>query len=184
LGIKTLATVSDGRTIENPKALRKNLKKLKRLSRQHSRKAKGSKNRKKATHKLARMHARVANTRRDALHKATSSLTAKTKPENERPQCVVIEDLNLSGMLKNRKLSRAIADVGLSEFRRQLTYKAEFAGSAIKVVSRWYPSSKTCSGCGWIDQDQTLSDRTFICQECAMVLDRDLNAAHNLAAFA
>src|SRR5262249_51116894 len=139
---------------------------------------------KKATQKLARMHARVANTRRDALHKATSSLTAKTKPENERPQCVVMEDLNIKGMLKNRKLSRAIADAGLSEFRRQLTYKAEFAGSTIKVVSRWYPSSKMCSGCGWIDQDQTLSDRIFICQACGMVLDRDFNAALNLVASA
>jgi putative transposase len=138
LGIKALATCSDGRTIENPKALRRNLKKLKRLGRSHSRKVKGSKNRKKATHKLARQHARIANIRQDALHKATSSLIAKTKPESERPQCVVIEDLNVSGMLKNRKLSRAIADVGLYEFRRQLTYKADQAGSHINVVSRWF----------------------------------------------
>jgi putative transposase len=181
LGIKTLASISDGRTIENPKALRSNLKKLKKLGRSHSRKAKGGKNRKKAARQLARQHARIANIRQDALHKATSSLIAKTKPESERPSTIVIEDLNVSGMLKNRKLSRAIADVGLYEFRRQLTYKAEYAGSSIHVVSRWYSSSKTCSACGWVDEDQTLADRTFICEECGIVLDRDLNAAQNLA---
>lgn len=157
LGIKRLATVSDGRTIENPKALRNNLKKLRRLSRRHSRTLKGSQNRRCVTRQLARQHARIANIRQDALHKATSSLVAKTKLESECPQSIVIEDLNVSGMLKNRKLSRAIADVGLYEFRRQLTYKSELAGSSIKVVSRWYPSSKTCSACGWIDEDQTLS---------------------------
>lgn len=184
VGIKTLATLSDGRTIENPKALRKRLTKLKRLSRWHSRKQKGGKKRQKATRKLARFHARVAHIRCDALHKATAQIVAKNKPCEERPATIVIEDLNVQGMLKNRKLSRAIADVGLSEFRRQLIYKAEQAGSSIKVVSRWYPSSKMCANCGWIDQDQALSDRTFICASCGMVLDRDLNAALNLAALA
>ncbi|HWS83909.1 MAG TPA: RNA-guided endonuclease TnpB family protein [Ktedonobacteraceae bacterium] len=184
LGIKTLATCSDGRTIENPKALRKNLKKLKRLSRRHSRKQERGKNRKKAAHKLARLHARIAHIRSDALHKATSSLVAKTKPCDERPAVIVIEDLNVSGMLKNRKLSRAIADVGFAELRRQFEYKAGLAGSTSKVVSCWYPSSKTCSNCEWVDEDQTLADRVFLCQECGMVLDRDLNAALNLAASA
>lgn len=184
LGIKTLATCSDGFSAENPRALRNSLKKLKRLSRRHSRKVKGGKNRKKATHKLARLHARIAHIRSDALHKATSQIVAKTKPCDERPAVIVIEDLNVSGMLKNRSLSRAIADVGLSEFRRQLEYKAEQSGSTIKVVSRWYPSSKTCSSCGWIDHDQTLSDRTFVCLDCGNVLDRDMNAAQNLAASA
>jgi putative transposase len=184
LGIKTLASISDGRAIDNPKALRSNLKKLKRLGRSHSRKVKGSQNRKKATHKLARLHARIANIRQDALHKATAQIVAKIKPENERPSVIVVEDLNVSGMLKNRKLSRAIADVGMYEFRRQLEYKSEQAGSTVKVVSRWYPSSKTCSGCGWIDEDQTLKDRVFVCMDCGSVLDRDLNAALNLAASA
>lgn len=184
LGIKTLATCSDGRTIENPKALRKSLKKLKRLSRRHSRKQERSKNRKKAAHKLARLHARIAHIRSDALHKATAQIVAKTKPDGERPACIVIEDLNVAGMLKNRKLSRSIADVGFSEFRRQLEYKSSQSGSTMKVVSRWYPSSKTCSSCGWIDEDQTLADRTFICEECGIVLDRDFNAALNLAASA
>src|SRR5436305_3782001 len=182
LGIKTLATLSDGSVIENPKALRSNLKKLKRLSRRHSRKQKGSRNRRKTTRKLARLHARIATIRSDALHKATSMIGAKTKPDQERPSVIVIEDLNVSGMLKNRKLSRAIADVGFAEFRRQITYKAKQAGSLIHVVSRWEPSSKRCSCCGWIVQDQTLNDRVFVCHECGYVADRDYNAARNLAA--
>jgi len=177
LGIKALATCSDGTTIENPKALRNHLKKLKRLGRQHSRKTKGGKNRKKAVGKLARLHARIAHIRSDVLHKATAQIVAKTKPCQERPACIMIEDLNVAGMLKNRKLSRAIADVGFAELRRQLEYKASLAGSASKVVSRWYPSSKTCSNCEWVDEEQTLADRIFVCQECGLVLDRDFNAA-------
>jgi putative transposase len=182
LGIKALATVSDGRTIENPKALRKNLKKLKRVSRQHSRKLKGGKNRQKAQQKLAKMHARIANRRQDALHKATSSLVAKTKPSEERPSCIVIEDINVSGLLGNRKLSRAIADVGLYEFRRQLTYKAARVGCEVKVVSRWFPSSKTCSSCGTVKESLALSERVFVCEACGYVADRDSNAANVLAA--
>jgi putative transposase len=97
---------------------------------------------------------------------------------------IVLEDLNVSGMLKNRRLSRAIADVGLYEFRRQLEYKARFVGEVVKVVSRWYPSSKTCSSCGWIHEDLTLAERVFSCQRCGVILDRDENAAVNLAASA
>ncbi len=184
LGIKSMAVVSDGRTFANPKALRSRLKALRRLSRRHSRKQKGGKNRKKAQRHLARMHARIAHIRNDILHKATSSLVMKTKSPDERPAVIVLEDLNVAGMLKNRRLSRAIADVGLSEFRRQITYKAAEAGVQVKTVSRWYPSSKTCSGCGWIHKDLTLADRVFCCQHCGMVLDRDENAALNLAASA
>jgi putative transposase len=181
LGIKALATCSDGTVMENPKALRSNLKKLRRLSRRHSRKQKGSKNRAKATRKLARLHAHIANIRSDTLHKATSWITAKTKPDQERPTCIVIEDLNVSGMLKNHKLARSIADVGFYEFRRQLAYKAVLSGSLVYTVSRWEPSSKTCSWCGWVDEDLQLSDRIFHCKECGYVADRDLNAAINLA---
>src|SRR5262249_6632603 len=154
--------------------------KLKRLSRRHSRKQKGGKNRAKAAHKLASLHAHIANIRNDALHKATSWITAKTKPDQERPCCIVMEDLNVSGMLKNRKLARAIADMGFYEFRRQLEYKAKLAGSLVYTVSQWEPSSKTCSWCGWIDEDLTLSDRVFHCEECGYVIERDLNAAINL----
>ncbi len=180
LGVKRLAVVSDGREITNPKAMRTHLKKLRRLSRWHSRTQKGSANRKKAHQKLARMHARIAHIREDALHKATASLVAKNKPPEKRPAVIGIEDLHVSGMLKNRKLARAIADVGLSEFRRQLIYKAQDAGVQIQVVSRWEPSSKTCSCCGWYNPDLTLADRVFVCQECGLVIDRDLNAARNL----
>jgi putative transposase len=181
LGIKTLATLSDARVVENPKALRSNLKRLRRLSRRHSRKQKGSKNRAKATRKLARLHAHIANIRKDTLHKVTSWITAKTKPDQERPCCIVMEDLNVSGLLKNRKLARALADMGFYEFRRQIEYKAKFAGSLVYTVSQWEPSSKTCSCCGWVDEHLTLADRIFHCKECGMVLDRDLNAAINLA---
>jgi putative transposase len=183
LGVKTLATLSTGETIANPRALRSNLKRLKRLSRRHARKVKGSKNRKKSVRKLARFHAKIAHIRQSALHKATSLIVAKTKPDQQRPTCIVLEDLHVKGMLKNRKLARAIADVGLYEFRRQIEYKAKQAGSLVHVVSRWEPSSKTCSACGWINEALTLSDRVFVCQDCGSVLDRDYNAACNLAAF-
>lgn len=184
LGIKTLAVVSDGRAIANPKALRNRLKKLRRLSRWHSRTQKGSATRKKAQKKLARYHARIAHIREDALHQTTASLVAKNKPQIERPAVIGIEDLNVSGMLKNRKRARSIADVGLSEFRRQLTYKAEQAGVLLHVVSRWEPSSKTCSACGWYKNDLKLSDRVFRCSACGLVMDRDENAARNLALLA
>jgi len=181
LGVKTLATLSDGRTFENPKALRSRLKALKRLSRRHSRKQKGSQNRKKAQRKLAKLHARITNIRKDALHKATSAIIARTKPDSQRPTTIVLEDLNIQGMMKNRTLSRAIADVGLYEFKRQIRYKAAYAGVEVKQVSKWYPSSKTCSCCGWLDEDQKVSDRVFICLDCGYVADRDYNASKNLA---
>lgn len=176
-----MATLSDGTTYENPKALRSRLKALKRLSRRHSRKQKGSKNREKARHKLARLHAHVANIRKDALHKVTSAIVAKTKSDSERPAIIVLEDLHIQGMLKNRKLSRAIADVGLYELKRQLMYKSAWAGVEMKQVSRWYPSSKTCSCCGWMNEDFNLADRVFVCLDCGYLADRDYNAAKNLA---
>ena len=182
LGIKTLATCSDGRTFDNPKALRSRLNALKRASRAHSRKKKGSQNRRRAQRRLARVHARISNIRRDALHKATSAIVAKTKPDSQRPRVIVLEDLHVSGMLKNRRLSRAIADVGLYEFRRQIEYKAAFTGTAVQTVSRWFPSSKTCPGCGTVKEELSLSERTFVCEDCGHTMDRDLNAARVLAA--
>ncbi len=181
LGVKMLATLSDGRTFENPKALRKRLTALRRASRRHSRKKKGSQNRKKAQRRLAKMHARIARIRRDALHKATTQIVAKTKPQDERPRVIVLEDLNIAGMLKNRKLSRAIADVGMYEFKRQIQYKAFFAGCRVILADRWEPSSKTCSACGWYNPDLSLEDRVFVCHDCGYVADRDYNAAKNLA---
>ena len=182
LGIKTLATLSDATPFENPHALKHQLKKLKRLSHAHSRKQKGSKNREKSRKKLAVLHARIANIRRDSLHKTTSQIVAKTKPASERPSLIVLEDLNIAGMLKNRKLSRAIADVGMSEFRRQLVYKAAQAGITVKYANRWYASSKICSSCGWVNEDLDLSQRVFVCVDCGYLADRDYNAAKNILA--
>jgi putative transposase len=177
LGVKTLATLSDGTSEPNPRHLRSCLKKLKRLQRAVSRKQKGSRNRRKAAQRLGKLHRTVANQRTNTLHQFTSRL-AKTKA------VVVIEDLNVSGMLKNHHLAQAIGDVGFGEFRRQLTYKAAWYGCQVLVASRWEPSSKTCSGCSWVDEDLTLADRIFRCEQCGLVLERDLNAAINLAKLA
>lgn len=179
LGVKALATLSDGTVIPNPKPLRRQLKKVRRLQRAVARKHKGSHNRRKAVRRLARLHRRIANQRANTLHQVTSHL-AKTKP------AVVIEDLHVAGMLKNHQLAQAIADVGFAEFRRQLLYKAQWYGCQVLVASRWEPSSKTCSHCGWRDEDLTLADRVFRCQNpgCGQVLDRDLNAAINLSKLA
>ena len=173
LGIKSLATLSDGEVIPNPRHLKRRLKKLKRLQRVVSRRHKGGKNRKKAVKKLARLHRQIKNQRRNTLHQVTTRL-AKTK------SVLVIEDLNVSGMLKNHHLAQAIGDVGFAEFKRQLLYKASWYGARVILADRWEPSSKTCSGCGWVDEDLTLADRVFHCQQCGLVLDRDLNAAINL----
>lgn len=184
VGITTLATLSDGRTFANPKALRSRLKALKRISRRHSKKQKGSSNRKKAQKKLARLHMRIAAIRKDTLHKVTSSIVAKNKSPEERPRVIVVEDLHIAGMLKNRKLSRAISDVGLYEFKRQLLYKSVQAGIEVKQVSRWFPSSKTCSNCGNVKEELSLSERVYICLECGYTADRDENAARVLASTA
>jgi putative transposase len=173
LGVKTLATMSDGSTVEGPKAFRSNLKKLKRLSRSLSRKVKGSANRRKARAKIARMHARIANIRKDSLHKLTSELVNKFS-------VIGIEDLNIKGMMANGKLSRAIADMGFYEFRRQLGYKSEMVGARIVVADRWYPSSKMCSDCNHVVQTLPLSVREWTCLECGSVHERDRNAAINL----
>ncbi len=173
LGVKALATFSDGTVIPNPRHLKRRLKKLKRLHRVVSRRTKGGKNRRKATHKLAKLYRKVANQRKNTLHQVTTRL-AKTK------SVIVIEDLNVSGMLKHHHLAQSIADVGLYEFKRQLLYKAAWYGSRVVLADRWEPSSKTCSGCGWRKEGLRLSDRTFHCQQCCLVLDRDLNAALNL----
>lgn len=173
VGIKALATISDGAVIPNPHALKCNLRKVKRLQRTVSRRVKGSANRRKAVRKLARAHLRVSNIRQNALHQATTPL-AKTK------SVLVVEDLNVSGMLKNHQLARAIADVGFGEFRRQLEYKGAWYGCQVMVADRFYPSSKTCSHCGQVKDELALSERVFQCAACGFTLDRDLNAARNL----
>jgi putative transposase len=181
LGVKTLATLSDGTTEPNPRQLRQHLRKRTRLQRTVARRQTGRCNRKKAVRRLATLHRRIANQRTNTLHQFTSRL-AKTKA------VVVIEGLNVSGMLKNHHLAQAISDVGFGEFRRQLIYKAAWYGCQVLVASRWEPSSKICSACGWVDEDLMLADRTFHCRNpqiaCGLVLDRDLNAAINLATLA
>lgn len=176
LGVKTLATLSDGTEEPNPRHLKQCLRKIKRLQRTVARKRKGSHNRRKAVRKLAVLHRTITQQRANTLHQLTSRL-AKTK------SVIVIEDLNVAGMLKNHHLAQAIGDVGFAEFGRQLTYKAAWYGSRVVVVSRWEPSSKTCSACGWVDENLELSDHVFRCQQadCGQVLDRDLNAAINLS---
>ena len=141
LGVKTLATLSDGTVIENPRYLRKSERKLKRAQQALSRKTKGSNRRAKAKAKVARLHARVANQRQDGLHKLTAWLTEKFSD-------ISIEDLHVAGMVKNRHLAKAVSDASFGEFRRQLEYKAARTGARLHVVNRWYRSSKTCSGCG------------------------------------
>jgi putative transposase len=173
LGIKHLATSSEGTVIPNPRHLKRRLKKLKRVQRMVSRRKKGGRNRKKAVRKLATLHRQIKYQRSNTLHQVTTRL-AKTK------SVLVIEDLNGSGMLKNHRLAQAIGDVGFSEFKRQLLYKAAWYGARVILADRWEPTSRRCSGCGWIDVDLALLDRTFYCQQCELVLDRDLNAAINL----
>jgi putative transposase len=177
LGVKTLATLSDGTVIPNPRHLKRRLKKLKRLQRVVSRRKKGGKNRRKAVRKLAKLHRQIKHQRTNTLHQVTTRL-AKTK------SVLIIENLNVRGMLQNHRLAQAIGDVGFYEFKRQLLYKARWYGSRVILADQWEPSSKRCSTCGWIDADLTLANRTFRCEHCGLVLDRDLNAAINLAQLA
>ena len=173
LGVKALATLSTGESFEGPKALRTLLTRLRRLSRALSRKVKGSRNRAKAKSRLAKLHARIANVRRDSLHQLSTSLT-------RRFHTIGIEDLNIKGMLRNRRLARAIADMGFHELRRQLEYKAAWRGGRVVLVDRWYPSSKLCSGCGYRLDGLGLDVRHWTCPGCGACHDRDVNAAINL----
>jgi putative transposase len=137
----------------------------------------GGANRRKHAGRLARIHARVANVRSDALHKATSGLAV-------RYETVVAEDLNVTGMVRNRPLARAISDQGFGQARRMLGYKATRNGGTLILADRFYPSSKTCSGCGAVKAKLALSERTFACTECGLIIDRDENAARNLLSLA
>ncbi|SMC65430.1 IS607 family element RNA-guided endonuclease TnpB [Lentzea albidocapillata] len=183
LGVRSLAVLSTGETIANPQHLEPALRQLRRLQRQAARRTGPDRrtrrvpsNRWRRTQdRVTRLHAAVANARRDGLHKLTTRL-ARTHGT------VVIEDLNVSGMTRNRRLARQVAGVGMAELRRQIEYKARWAGVHVHVADRWYPSSKTCSGCGVVKTKLRLSDRVYRCEACGLVLDRDLNAARNLAA--
>ena len=180
LGIKHLAVVSNAQVYDNPHALRRTLKRLARWQRELNRRQPGSRNRTRTKAKLARLHQRIAHLRHNALHQATSRIVAKTKPDNERPSTVVIEDLNVVGMMANHKLARAIADGGLGEFSRQMNYKCACYGITLQRADRWFPSSKRCSGCGHVRACLVLSERVYRCESCGLIVDRDLNAARNL----
>ncbi|NMG11965.1 RNA-guided endonuclease TnpB family protein [Brasilonema sp. UFV-L1] len=177
LGVKVLVTLSTGEVVEGAKSYKKYESKLSRMQWLNRHKIIGSANWKKAQIKIASLHRKIANIRKDTLHKLTTMLT-------NNHGVVVIEDLNVSGMLANQRLSKSIADMGFYEFRRQLTYKCELYGSKLVVVDRWFPSSKTCSNCGTKKETLTLKERMFECGHCGFSLDRDLNAAINLSKIA
>jgi putative transposase len=175
LGVKTLATCSDGTQYVNSKSLSKYESKIKHFQRKLSRKTnKKSKRRKKLKNKIAKLWTKVANARKDNINKATSEIV-KTK----HPQIIVLEDLNVKGMTKNHKLAKAVCDASMREFRRQIEYKSKWFGVEVQFVDRFFPSSKTCNRCGEIKSDLKLSHRTFKCN-CGFEIDRDLNAALNL----
>ena len=173
LGVKHLATLSDGTVIPNPRALGTRLKALRKAQKSLSRKVMGSVRREKARARVARLHARVADVRADAINKATTMIASNYST-------VCIEDLNVAGMVKNHHLARSVSDAALGEFRRQLEYKTARTGAVLRVVDRWYRSSKTCSKCGSVKDKLSLSERTYKCDNCGLTMDRDLNAAINI----
>lgn len=174
VGIKSMAVFSDGKVFENPKALYAAEKKLKRLQRELSRREKGSKNREKTRAKLARAHHKVSCIRSHAQHQVSNYAV--------KDATIAIENLNVRGMVKNHHLAKAVSDVGMYELRRQIEYKARWNGVEVVLADRWEPTSKRCSRCGNIKDDLTLADRVYKCDACGLVIDRDLNAAVNLAA--
>jgi putative transposase len=174
LGLKHFATLSTGEKVENPRHLKWSLRKLRRASRQLSRKKKGSNNRNKARLRMSRVYEQIANRRNDFLHKLSTRIVNDNQVDS-----VAIEDLAVSNMVKNVRLARHISDAGWSEFRRQLTYKAERAGKNVLVIGRFWPSSKLCS-CGVVNHELKLSDRTWKCGACGTMHGRDLLAARNI----
>jgi putative transposase len=175
VGIKSLGVTSDGEIFDNPKALTKLQKVLRIRQKAVSRKQKGSQNRRKAVHRLAVLHARIANIRRDSLHKMTSAIAKSAS-------VVVVENLNVVGMMKNHRLARSLSDAALGEIHRQLKYKMKWNGGSILVADRKFPSSKRCSKCGHVRKELSLSERIYHCENpsCGQVIDRDLNAGLNL----
>ncbi|MFG2275023.1 RNA-guided endonuclease InsQ/TnpB family protein [Streptomyces chartreusis] len=173
-GLDHLLTLSTGEKIANPRHERKDRARLAKAQRALAKKAKGSANRDKARRKVARIHARIADRRRDMLHKITTRLVREN-------QTLVIEDLTVRNMVKNRKLARAISDAAWSDFRGMLEYKAAWYGREVITVDRWFPSSKLCSHCGTLQDRMPLHVRTWTC-DCGTTHDRDVNAAQNLLA--
>jgi putative transposase len=173
-GLDHLLTLSTGEKIANPRHERKDRARLAKAQRSLAKKVKGSANRAKARLRVAKVHARIADRRRDHLHKVTTRLVREN-------QTLVIEDLTVRTMVKNRKLARAISDAAWSQFRSMLEYKAQWYGRNVVVVDRWFPSSKLCSTCGTLQDKMPLNVRTWTC-DCGTTHDRDVNAAQNLLA--
>jgi putative transposase len=172
VGVKVLASCSDETVFENPRAYKKTKKKLAKLQRELCRRQLGSANRNKTKLKLAKVHQRIANIRKDNTHQLTSWLC-------KNHAVIGLEDLNVFGMMKNHKLAGAVADSALYEIRRQVEYKADWYGCKLVFADRFYPSSKTCSNCGNI-QPMPLKERVFNCEACGISIDRDYNASLNL----
>jgi len=174
-GITSLLTLSTGEKVVNPRHEQRDRARLALAQRRLSRKAKGSANRAKARVKVARVHARIADRRRDHLHKLTTRLVREN-------QTVVIEDLRVANMVRNHCLARAISDAAWADLRGMLEYKCDWYGRELVVVDRWFPSSKTCSGCGHLLASLPLRDREWACPSCGLLHDRDVNAAVNVKA--
>ena len=176
LGIITLAKVSDGADGENLRPLKKAQERLRRANRKLHRRVKGSKNRAKQRRTIARIHQRIRNIRHDNLHKVTTRICRQNRT-------VVIEDLNVSGMMQNHRLAQAISDAAFGMCRVLFTYKAEQYDTRLMVADRWFPSSKKCSRCGLVKAALALGERIFVC-ECGPGIDRDLNSSFNLRSLA
>jgi len=177
LGVNDAMVVSDGSVVENPRHLNRHQRKLRKEQRRLARKTKGSNRYAKQRQRVAKVHAKVADARNDYLHKATTALV-------KSHDLIAAEDLNVRGMMANRRLARAISDVGFSEIRRQLDYKGGWYGREIRVIDRWAPTSKTCSACGHRMAEMPLSVREWDCLACGAHHDRDVNAAKNILSFA
>ena len=173
LGISHLATLSTGEVVDGPKPLKRALIQLKRANRTLHRRQQGSANRRKAQQRVSKIHARISHVRNDALHE----LTSRQCREN---QAISIEDLHVKGLIKNKRLSRAISDMGWGECRRQLEYKAPLFGGQLHIIGRFEPSSKMCHRCQTVKQVLSLGERLFVCHACGHIEDRDLNAAKNI----
>ena len=173
LGIKDFAVTSDGQVIENFHFKKNEESRLKRLQRQISKKVVGSKNREKARLRFAKLNEKIRNRKLNFLHDVTNHLI-------DENQVIVMEDLNVKGMVRNHKLAESISEVNWGEFRRILTYKAAWHGRQLVFIDRFYPSSKRCNHCGYIYKELTLKDRQWVCPECGSLIDRDYNAALNI----
>ena len=173
LGIKNFVTTSNGEVFDNPHFKKTEAEKIKRLQRQLSKKQKGSNNRNKARIKLAKLYKKISDRKQYYLHTVSNSLI-------DENQVVCMEDLNVKGMIKNHNLAESISEMNFGEFRRMLEYKANWYNRKIVFVNRFYPSSKTCHSCGYINKNLTLNDRKWVCPQCGEVIERDYNAALNI----